>query len=67
MIPSDPQFIYLILVLPSLFGLTMIGDGLFKLAHDDTRGLINLILGFVFIGVAVFTYFFFSMYLNQQL
>jgi uncharacterized YccA/Bax inhibitor family protein len=67
MMPTDPQFLYMILVLPSLFGLTLIGDGLNKMMHDDTGGLISIIFGLVFIGVVIFAYLFFSNYLTQQL
>jgi len=66
MLPTDPQFIYMILVLPGLFGVTLIGDGIYKLAHDQSSGMINIIFGFVFLGVVAFAYFFFSVYLTQQ-
>lgn len=61
---SDPQFLYMILVLPSLFGLTLIGDGLNKVFREESGGLIGIIFGFIFIGVVVFAYFFFSSYLT---
>lgn len=64
MTSSDPQFIYMILILPSLFGLTLIGDGLNKVFHDESGGLLGVIFGFIFIGVVVFAYFFFSSYLT---
>jgi hypothetical protein len=65
--PTDPQFLYMILVLPALFGLTLVGDGINKLIHDESSGYINILFGFVFLGVVVFAYFFFSVYLGQQL
>ena len=55
----------MILVLPSLFGLTLVGDGLNKVIHEEWSGLISIIFGLVFIGIVVFTYFFFSTYLSQ--
>jgi len=64
---SDPQFLYMILVLPSLFGLTLIGDGLNKVFHDEWGGVISIIFGVIFIGMVVFAYFFFSSYLNQRI
>ena len=57
---TDPQFIYMILVIPSLFGLTLIGDGLNKVFHEEYSGVISIIFGLVFIGVVTFAYFFFS-------
>jgi uncharacterized membrane protein YdjX (TVP38/TMEM64 family) len=66
MSPSDPQFLYMILVLPSLFGLTLIGEGLNKIIHEETSGLISIVFGVIFIGMVVFAYFFFSNYLTQR-
>jgi len=59
---SDPQFIYMILVLPSLFGLTLIGDGLNKIIRDEAGGIISVTFGMIFIGAVVFAFFFFSTY-----
>jgi len=66
MIPQDPQFLYMILVLPSLFGLTLVGDGLNKMVHEESGGAISIVFGLVFIGVVVFAYIFFSTYLTAQ-
>ena len=63
MSPTDPQFLYMILVLPSLFGLTLIGDGLNKLLHDEGGGLVSIIFGLLFIVLVIFTYIFFTSYL----
>lgn len=57
---SDPQFLYMILVLPSLFGLTLVGDGLNKVVHEESGGFVSIIFGIIFIGVVVFAYIFFS-------
>ena len=67
MLPNDPQFLYLVLVLPSLFGLTLVGDGLNKMVHEESGGMISLVFGFLFIGVVIFTFIFFSSYLNKQI
>jgi len=67
MLPTDPQFLYMILVLPSLFGLTLVGDGLNKVVHEEWGGLVNIIFGLLFIGAVVFAYFFFSTYLDQRI
>lgn len=62
---NDPQFLYMILVLPSLFGLTLVGDGLNKIMHEESGGVISILFGFIFIGVVVFAYLFFSTYIGS--
>lgn len=59
----DPQFLYMILVLPSLFGLALLGEGIKKIVHEKTNGVVYLLFGFLFIGLVVFAYLFFSSYL----
>jgi len=66
MLPSDPQFLYMILVLPSLFGLTLIGEGLNKVFHEEWTGVISILFGIAFILVVVFAYLFFSTYLKTR-
>ncbi len=63
--PTDPQFLYMILVLPSLFGLTLVGDGLNKIIHEEMGGFISIVFGLIFIGVVIFAFFFFSNYLTR--
>jgi hypothetical protein len=65
MSPSDPQFLYMILILPSLFGLTLVGDGLNKMMHEEGGGIISIAFGLIFIGIVVFAYLFFSTYLTK--
>ncbi|MEK7472561.1 MAG: hypothetical protein AAB625_00840 [Patescibacteria group bacterium] len=60
---TDPQFIYMILVLPSLFGLTLMGEGIYKCAHEEWSGLISIFFGILFIAMVAFAYFFFSSYM----
>ena len=57
---NDPQFYYIFLVLPSLFGITLIGEGLYKISKGQWNGLINLVLGIIFIAFVVVAYFMFS-------
>lgn len=66
MTAADPQFLYMILVLPSLFGLTLLGEGINKVIHEEENGVISIVFGFMFIAVVVFAYFFFSSYLAQK-
>jgi hypothetical protein len=67
MTANDPQFLYMILVLPSLFGLTLVGDGLNKVVHEESGGYISIVFGIIFIGVVIFAYLFFSNYLGSQI
>lgn len=60
---NDPQVLYMILIVPCLFGLTLIGEGINKLCHEETNGVVSIIFGFLFIGLVVFAYVFFSNYL----
>jgi hypothetical protein len=56
----------MILVLPSLFGLTLVGDGLNKMMHEEGSGIISIVFGLIFIGVVIFAYLFFSTYLTKS-
>ena len=60
MTPKDPQFLYMILVLPSLFGLTLMGEGMYKCVHEEWGGLISVFFGLLFIVMVVIAYLFFS-------
>lgn len=66
MTPNDPQFLYMILVLPSLFGLTLMGEGMYKCAHEEWSGLISVFFGLLFIVMVIFAYFFFSSYMTTR-
>lgn len=48
------EFLYLFLVLPSLFGLTMTGEGLTRIFHEDKGGFISLFFGIIFLGITGF-------------
>lgn len=50
---TDPQFLYMVLVLPTLFGLTLIGEGLNKVLDRKSQGWISIIFGFLFIAVVI--------------
>jgi len=66
-LPTDPQFLYMILVLPSLFGLTLLGEGINKVAHEELgSGAISIFFGLAFMGIVVFTFLFFSSYLSAK-
>lgn len=56
----------MILVLPSLFGLTLMGEGIYKLIHEDNSGFISVFFGMLFIAMVVFAYLFFSSYMGGR-
>ncbi|MCH7640703.1 hypothetical protein IID22_00680 [Patescibacteria group bacterium] len=62
---TDPQFLYMILVLPSLFGLTLVGEGLNKVIHEESGGIVSIVFGLIFIGIVIFAFIFFSTYLGS--
>lgn len=64
---TDPQFLYMILILPAIFGLTLIGEGINKMMHEEGSGLANIFFGLIFVGIVVFAYFFFSNVLNASI
>ncbi len=61
--PTDFQFLYIVLILPCLFGLTLIGEGLVGIYQEKYRGWVSIFFGFIFIGIALLAYFYFSTYL----
>jgi len=63
---AAPQFLYMILVLPSLFGLALIGEGIKKVVQEEEGGLTSIVFGVIFVGSVVFAYLFFSSYFNQR-
>lgn len=60
---NDPQILYMILVVPVLFGLTLVGEGINKLIHEEAGGIVSIVFGFAFIGLVIFAYIFFSGFL----
>lgn len=59
----DAQMFYIMLALPSLFGLTLVGEGIYKMATYQ-EGTISVILGTLFLVVVGFGYFFLRGYLT---
>lgn len=54
---SDPQFIYIVLVLPTLFALTFIAEGVHKLVKEEPPW-VPFSLGFGFLFLIILTYLF---------
>ena len=63
---TDPQFIYMILILPALFGVTLVGEGLNRIIHNE-GGFVNILFGLVFIVIVIFGFYFFSTYFGTKL
>lgn len=53
----NAQMLYVMLVLPAMFGLTLIGEGIYKMMHYD-RGWMNIFLGTVFLAIVAFGYYY---------
>ena len=53
---ADPQIFYVMLALPTLFGLTMVGEGVYKMSHYEP-GWVSIILGTLFLVIVAFGYF----------
>ena len=58
----DAQMFYIMLALPSLFGLTLVRQGIYKMATYQ-EGTLNVILGSLFLVVVAFGYFYLRGYL----
>ena len=56
MSPTSPQFLYVILILPGLFGVTLIGDGVAKVLDEEWVGIISIIFGIVALIGVFFVY-----------
>jgi hypothetical protein len=57
---QEPQFLYMALILPTLFGLTLIGEGLNKVLKSEIAGWLSIFFGVLFVMVVVFAYLFLS-------
>jgi hypothetical protein len=64
---ADPQFMYIILVLPTLFGITLTGEGLYRCVHEEWSGLISVIFGGLFLLGVIAAYFLFSTFIIKQI
>ncbi len=60
--PGPSQMFYIMLALPTLFGLTLMGEGLYKITHYQP-GWPSIIFGSLFLIVVAFGYFFLRGYL----
>jgi hypothetical protein len=59
-ITTDTSFLMMLFILPSLFGLTLIGEGVGKIMNYDNRGWIGISVGSVFVIIIILAYFMMS-------
>lgn len=57
MITSAPEFLYLGFVLPSLFAVTLVGEGIYKIIKHES-GFFMFLLGILFLIGVMVSYFF---------
>jgi hypothetical protein len=56
---SGPGLSYILLVIPSLFAVAVVGQGVSKLSKNDKSGWIPISFGALFIVLILVAYFFF--------
>lgn len=54
---NDPAFLYLALILPSLFSLTLIAEGIHKILQKQA-GWVSITFGVFFLLIVIAAYFF---------
>ena len=54
---TDTSVIMILFILPSLFGFTLIGEGVSKIMNYDNRGWVGVLIGAVFVVVIITAYF----------
>ena len=57
---TDTSFLLMLFILPSLFGFTLIGEGVNKIMNYDNHGWINISVGSVFVIIIIISYFIMS-------
>ena len=57
---NDPQFYYIFLIIPSLFGITLLGEGIYKISKEEWNGLVNIVFGLICVAFVVISYFMFT-------
>lgn len=54
---TDPTFLMMIFILPSLFGLSLVGEGVNKIMNYDPRGWVGITAGGCFLIIIILAYF----------
>lgn len=57
---KDTGFLMMLFVLPSLFGFTLIGEGVGKIMNYDNRGWLGVSIGSLFVTIIIIAYFLIS-------
>jgi len=57
---TDSSFLMMLFILPSLFGLSLIGDGVSKIMNYDNHGWVGVSIGSIFIMIIIIAYFMLS-------
>lgn len=55
---ADDAFFLMVFVLPSLFGITLMGEGVRKVMSSEGSGYFTIFTGFIFLSMVVFAYFY---------
>lgn len=53
----DAHYLYGLVILPTLFGMSLVGEGVYKMYRYET-GWMDLLLGVVFLAGVAFGYFY---------
>ncbi len=53
---TDSSFLMMLFILPSLFGLTLIGEGVQKIMNYDNHGWIGVSVGGIFVVIIILAY-----------
>lgn len=53
---SKPEFSYVFLVIPVLFCVAIMGQGVAQLIHRKKSGIVVIVIGLVFLGVVVWMF-----------
>ncbi len=56
---SGPGIVYILMVIPTLFALAVVGQGVYKLSKKEADGSIALTFGLIFLGLIIVAYFWF--------
>ena len=56
---SGPGITYLLMVIPTLFALIVVGQGVYKISKEESDGGLILTFGIIFLLVVIAAYFFF--------
>lgn len=56
---SGPGISYLLMVIPTLFALVVVGQGVYKITKEEHDGGVVLAFGVIFLGMVIGAYFFF--------